>query len=219
MIEDDARPTREQISDALDEAGWCLVLGAICAVVPTSTLAQAADVASLAVSVGDTQEHLTIDIRADGAVLRLQSAAAGAVTGRDIRLAQQISVVLRGNGFHPVPGSVQAFEIAIDALDIALVRPFWKAVTGYAGEPGSELNAALVDPAGRGPAIWFQQMDAPRPLDMYGRSKAERERHVFATGGRNLVVRGATYFSPYDSDNFAVRILNVGRVLDTRGVG
>jgi dTDP-4-dehydrorhamnose reductase len=54
----------------------------------------------------------------------------------------------------------------------------------------------------------YQEMDAPRPLDMYGRSKAERERHVFATGGRNLVVRGATYFSPYDSDNFAVRILN-----------
>ena len=46
---------------------------------------------------------------------------------------------------------MQALEIAIDALDIPLVRPFWKAITGYADEPGSELQAALVDPSGRGP--------------------------------------------------------------------
>jgi 4a-hydroxytetrahydrobiopterin dehydratase len=58
---------------------------------------------------------------------------------------------------------VQALEIAIDALDIAAVRPFWKAITGYADEPGSELQSALIDPSGRAPAIWFQQMDAPRP--------------------------------------------------------
>ena len=61
-------------------------------------------------------------------------------------------------------GAVQALEIAIDALDIAAVRPFWKAVTGYQDEPEpSGLNAGLVDPFGRGPAIWFQQMDLPRP--------------------------------------------------------
>ncbi len=60
---------------------------------------------------------------------------------------------------------LQALEIAIDALDIPRVRPFWKAVTGYVDEPGpSDLDdAALVDPLRRGPAIWFQQMDAPRP--------------------------------------------------------
>jgi 4a-hydroxytetrahydrobiopterin dehydratase len=43
------------------------------------------------------------------------------------------------------------------------VRPFWKAVTGYVDEHGeSDMTAALVDPVGRGPAIWFQQMDEPR---------------------------------------------------------
>ncbi len=55
-------------------------------------------------------------------------------------------------------------EIAIDALDIAAVRPFWKAITGYIDEYGpSDLSGGLIDPTGRGPAIWFQQMDAPRP--------------------------------------------------------
>ena len=127
---------------------------------------EATEAASLAVSAvgADGQGHLTVDIRADRAVLRLQSAEAGWVTGRDIRLAHRVSGALAARGSQPTPGgSVQALEIAIDALDIPAVRPFWKAITGYADEPGSELHAALVDPSGRGPAIWFQQMDAPRP--------------------------------------------------------
>src|SRR5258708_23599213 len=60
--------------------------------------------------------------------------------------------------------SVQVLEIAIDALDIASVRPFWRAILGYGDEPGhaGPLDA-IVDPAGQGPAIWFQQMTEPRP--------------------------------------------------------
>jgi 4a-hydroxytetrahydrobiopterin dehydratase len=174
-VDDDARPTRQQISDAIDQAGWCLILGAIYAEVPVPTLAGAAEAASHAVSAAgpDGQGHLTADIRADRAVLRLQSADACAVTGRDIRLAHDVSQALTARGWRLEPGTVQALEIAIDAIDIPLVRPFWKAITGYADEPGSELNAALIDPAGRAPAIWFQQMDAPRPqrnrihIDLY----------------------------------------------------
>ena len=82
-MDDDARPTRQQISDAVDPAGWCLILGAIYAEVRAPSLAEAAEAASLAVSsVGiDGQGHLTVDIRADRAVLRLQSADSVAVTG------------------------------------------------------------------------------------------------------------------------------------------
>src|SRR5689334_21720357 len=74
-VHDDARPTRQQISDAVDPSGWALILGAIYAEVPVATLADAAEAASLAVaSVGaDGHGHLTVDIRADRAVLRLQS--------------------------------------------------------------------------------------------------------------------------------------------------
>ena len=60
--------------------------------------------------------------------------------------------------------SVQLTEICIDALDIPAIRPFWKAVFGYTDEPGADgTAAAIIDPAGQGPSIWFQQMDAPRP--------------------------------------------------------
>ena len=162
-MDDDARPTRQEVSDAVGPHGWRLVLGAIYTEVLTLTLAEAAQAASTAVSaVGtDGQRHLTVDIRADRAVLRLQSADVGAVTGRDVRLAGKVSGVVATT---PAAAAVQGVEVAIDALDIAAVRPFWKAITDYVDEPGpSDLSDGLIDPFGRGPAIWFQQMDAPRP--------------------------------------------------------
>ncbi|MDT5210323.1 MAG: 4a-hydroxytetrahydrobiopterin dehydratase [Mycobacterium sp.] len=197
-MDDDARPTRQQISDAIDPAGWRLILGAIYTEVLTASLAAATEAASVAVSAvgADGQGHLTVDIRADRAVLRLQSAAVGGVSGRDIGLAQAVSAALAAQGWQPsqAGGAAQALEIAIDALDIGLVRPFWKAILGYADEPGSELPAALIDPSGRGPAVWFQQMDAPRPqrnrihidVDVPAEGAAARIGAALAAGGRLL---------------------------------
>jgi 4a-hydroxytetrahydrobiopterin dehydratase len=204
VTDDHARPTRQQISDAVEPAGWCLILGAVYAEVPASTLAEASDAAALAVSAvgADGQGHLTVDIRADRAVLRLQSADACWVTGRDIRLARAVSKALTAKGFRLEPSVVQALEIAIDALDIPLVRPFWRAVMGYVDEAGSELNAALIDPAGRGPAIWFQQMDAPRPqrnrihidVDVPHQAAKARIEAALAAGGTLLSDREAPAF-------------------------
>jgi 4a-hydroxytetrahydrobiopterin dehydratase len=59
---------------------------------------------------------------------------------------------------------VQVIEVGIDTLDAAAIRPFWRALLGYADEPGrSGPWDGLVDPRGQGPAVWFQRMDAPRP--------------------------------------------------------
>src|SRR4029079_17532505 len=99
-VDDDARPTRQQISDAVDPAGWCLVLGAIYTEVPAPSLVEATEAASLAVSAvgADGQGHLTVDIRSDRAVLRLQSAHVPGVTGRDVRLAYDVSGALGSQG-------------------------------------------------------------------------------------------------------------------------
>jgi 4a-hydroxytetrahydrobiopterin dehydratase len=43
-------------------------------------------------------------------------------------------------------------------MDIASVRPFWRAVLGYA-EVGDE---DLFDAYREGPTFWFQQMESPR---------------------------------------------------------
>jgi hypothetical protein len=58
-------------------------------------------------------------------------------------------------------GSSQTFQLAIDALVRPNVLPFWRAVLGYRDrDTGGE---DLLDPRGRGPLIWFQEMDKPRP--------------------------------------------------------
>ncbi|CAN5494726.1 VOC family protein [soil metagenome] len=168
---DDATPTRQQISDAVGDIGWRLILGAVQAHVPVPSLATAAAVASVAAAAAgeDGDGHLDIDLRTDRAVLRLMDSRRGAVTGADLRVARQVSEALVAQGFSATPGVaedvvVQELEIAIDALDIAAIRPFWAAVTGYVDEPERlDDGPALVDPLHRGPTIWFQQMAVPRP--------------------------------------------------------
>lgn len=54
---------------------------------------------------------------------------------------------------------LQIVQIAIDALVIPDVLPFWSAVLGY-----EQVDVAdLADPRFQGPPVWFQQMDAERP--------------------------------------------------------
>jgi 4a-hydroxytetrahydrobiopterin dehydratase len=168
---DDATPTRGQLSELADPLGWRLILGVLITHVPVASLAEAAEAARVAVEAAgaDGDGHLTVDLHADRVVLRLHTLAVGAVTGHDLRLLPRLSAALAERSLLTRPGDAaaapQLLEIAIDALDIPRIRPFWQAVTGYVDEPGpSELGAtALLDPLRRGPAIWFQQMDAPRP--------------------------------------------------------
>ena len=157
----DQRLTRQAASDAVGALGWRFLLGTLRTSVPVGSLAEAAGVVTRAVAAcgADADGHLRADVRPDRVVFTLQTATQAAVTGRDADLARRISDVVAGTG----PG-VQFVEIAIDALDIASIRPFWKAVLGYADEPGADgPEDPIVDPAGQSPAIWFQQMDAPRP--------------------------------------------------------
>jgi 4a-hydroxytetrahydrobiopterin dehydratase len=201
-MDDDAKPTRQQISDAVGDLGWRLILGAVQTQVQVRSLISAAAVATTtAAAVGpEADRHLDIDLRTDRVVLRLMDSRAGATTGRDLRLAHQITEVLTAQGFPATPGLdddrvVQEIEIAIDAIDIPAIRPFGAAVTGYVDEPGpldepvGEL--ALVDPLHRGPTFWFQQMDAPRPqrnrihfdIDVPHESAQARIAAALAAGG------------------------------------
>ena len=163
----------QEVSGAVTGLGWRYVLGVLRTAVRVDSLAQAADLVGRVVAAGgpDADGRLWADVRRDRVVLSLQSLATAAVTPRDVELADRISSVVRGLGLRTdadvgggAPRSVQLLEIAIDALDIASVRPFWKAVLGYGDEAGaSGPTDPIVDPVGQGPAVWFQQMDAPRP--------------------------------------------------------
>jgi 4a-hydroxytetrahydrobiopterin dehydratase len=171
-MDDDShtRLSRPEASEAVSGIGWRYVLGEFRTEVLTGSLPLAADVAVRAAAVPGADGHLRMDVRADRVVLSLQTAQIAWVSPRDVQLAHRISAVVgefrltTQSGVGGDTRSVQVLEIGIDALDIAAIRPFWQAVLGYADEPGkSGPQDALVDPVGQGPAIWFQQMDAPRP--------------------------------------------------------
>ena len=163
---------RKQASDAVTGLGWRYMLGLLRTSARVPSLARGAEVSARAVAACGpaADRHLRIDIRPDLVDFTLQSLAAAGVTRQDNVLARRISAALADLGMRTTaeagPGaarSVQVLEIAIDAVDIAAVRPFWKAIMGYgdeAGQPGPQ--DPLIDPRWQGPAIWFQQMDAPR---------------------------------------------------------
>jgi 4a-hydroxytetrahydrobiopterin dehydratase len=172
--------SRQDASDAVTGLGWRLVLGELRTEVQTGSLPLAADVAARAATVPGADGHLRLDVRADRVIASLQTAAEGWLTERDVELARKISTVVEEFRLETVSGgeaggsseaggggggrSVQVLEIGIDALDAAAIRPFWRAVLGYADEPGrSGPWDGLIDPLGQGPAVWFQRMDAPRP--------------------------------------------------------
>jgi 4a-hydroxytetrahydrobiopterin dehydratase len=170
--------------------------------VPVRSLAQGGAVAAAAIAAGaaDADGHLRVDLRPDRVELSVQDRSAGGVTGRDAALAHRIAAAVGDLGLTPAgtvtaesPRPVQALEVAIDAIDIPAIRPFWKAVLGYVDEPGGKgPSGGIVDPAGQLPALWFQQMDAPRPqrnrvhFDLtVAHDEAEpRVRAALAAGGR-----------------------------------
>jgi 4a-hydroxytetrahydrobiopterin dehydratase len=103
--------------------------------------------------------HPDVDLRYGGVTVRLKTHDMERLSERDVTLARQISAAARELGVPADPSAVQTVQIAIDALVGSEVMPFWRALLGYL-EKGSE---DLVDPHGRGPSFWFQEMDAPRP--------------------------------------------------------
>lgn len=155
------RLTRQEASDAVAELGWRYVLGTFRTHVRVDSLAQAAQVAATVA----TDDHLRIDLRADEVILTLQTPKTAFVTRPDIQAASRISAGVKELGLATRPDGVRAaqlVEIAIDAMDIPAIRPFWKAVFAYQDETPDDDNG-LADPLGQSPSLWFQQMDKPRP--------------------------------------------------------
>jgi 4a-hydroxytetrahydrobiopterin dehydratase len=189
----DGKLSRQEISEAISGLGWRYVLAVARTSAPVGTLAEAVDVAGRAVAAAgaDADGHLQVDLRADRVILTVRSADSWSVTPRDLEVVRRVSAAVRESGLTLEPGGVQALEVAIDAIDIAAVRPFWKAVLGYDDEPAAGPLDAIVDPVGQGPAVWFQQMSEPRPqrnrihldVSVPHDEAARRIKAVLAAGG------------------------------------
>jgi 4a-hydroxytetrahydrobiopterin dehydratase len=173
-------PTRTEASAAVSALGWRYILGTLQATVRLASLHEAAEMAVRLVHECGTaaDDSLSIDLRPGLLLITLRSRRAAAVTQQELDLARLLHTTLREFGLHLEPANgraVQALEIAVDAVDIPAIRPFWAAILAYGPEtpsaaaperpaqPETSPPAPLFDPVGQGPVVWFQQMDAPRP--------------------------------------------------------
>ena len=110
-----------------------------------------------------------VDLRADGVTVRLITYTDDyyGMSRRDVDMARQISAAAGRLGLSADPSGVQSLLVIPGATSTAAVMPFWRAALGY--EPRRDSPAEdLVDPRGRWPGLWFEQMNEPRADD--GRS-------------------------------------------------
>ena len=155
------------VTERVDQRHWRVLLGRLHATFATGSFAGGlALVERIAALADEANHHPDVDLRYALVHVTLVSHDVDGLTERDVALAGGISEAADDLGVTGLPATAPpALEVAIDALDIPAVRPFWKAVLAYDDErpPAEDAQPALVDPAGIGPAFWFQQMDAPRP--------------------------------------------------------
>lgn len=152
--------TGQQFHDAEGVADWRVLFEGACAHFVTGSFATGVALVHEIGTLADAaNHHPDVDLRYSGVTVRLTTHETGGITNRDAALARQISEAARRLGVTADPSTVQTVQLAMDAVDSAGVTAFWRAVLGY-DEAGPE---DLVDRLGRGPSIWFQQVDVPRP--------------------------------------------------------
>jgi 4a-hydroxytetrahydrobiopterin dehydratase len=161
-MSEEIRPRQFHDADGVED--WRVLGEGACAFFRTGSFAAGARLADAIGRLADLDaHHPDVDVRWEGVTVRLITITHDSygLTERDVELARAISAVARELGADADPSSVQTFQLAIDALVRAEVMPFWRAVLGY--QDRGDGDEDLIDQRGRGPNVWFQQMDEPRP--------------------------------------------------------
>lgn len=152
--------TSTQVSRNVGLNDWRVILQTLQTSFVTGSMANGlAFAARVGAQADEANHHPDLTITYPRVHVLLTTHETGGLTNRDVALALAISSIAAELGITADPAAPTQLEICIDALDIAAVKPFWEAVLAYGrGRPDD-----CVDPFGRAPAMWFQQMDAPRP--------------------------------------------------------
>jgi 4a-hydroxytetrahydrobiopterin dehydratase len=159
-MEETEKRTSTQVSESGGLEDWRVLLRTLQASFDTGSMAKGIEFAGRIGAVADeANHHPDVTITYPRVHVLLTTHDADGLTTHDVEMARAISAIAAELGITSDPNAVTQLEIAIDALDIPAVKPFWEAVLGY--KP--HLDDDSVDPYGRSPGFWFQQMDAPRP--------------------------------------------------------
>ena len=150
----------EQVaSGRFHEVGWRVMAYAAATHFRTASFAEGVSLVEAIGRMADASGHRPdIDVRPEGFTVRITVNDMGVLTERELAFAGDISAAARELGVEVDTTRLQMVQIAIDALVIPDVLPFWEAVLGY-----RLFGDTLVDPDFEGPTVWFQQMDGPRP--------------------------------------------------------
>jgi len=148
-------PQQFRAADGVED--WRLLFDGANAFYRTRSMVEGAALAgTIGALDGMADVEAAVDLRADGVTVRLSWYSG--LTERHVSLAQQVSAAAREAGAEADVSRVQVVQVAVDALSKPEVVEFWRVVLDYR-QVGPE---DLVDPRGRGPMLWFQDMDAPR---------------------------------------------------------
>jgi len=144
---------------------WRVVGDGACAFFRTASFAEAARLVTAIGALDGINAHPpAVDIRDGGVTVRLVTVADDwyGMSRRDVEQARRISAVGRELGVAADPSAVQSVLVIPGAPSPGDVMPFWQAALGYVRRADSPAED-LVDPRDRGPALWFEAMDEPRP--------------------------------------------------------
>lgn len=138
--------------------GWVFLLGGLQTRIRTGDFAAGlALVNAIGAVAEEMNHHPDLDLRYTHLDVRLTSHDEGGVTGRDIRLAREVSGLVARAGLAQEIAGVSRLELALDTPAFKGVLPFWGAVLGLELHTGPEIGDELHDPTGALPTIWFQE--------------------------------------------------------------
>lgn len=138
---------------------------------PTSSFRESIDLAAAAAEIAHSAEKpLMVDVR-PGCVIFDSGKDQHETENFDldvefIRMAGRIQAVARRMRLTADPSPRLRFlQIAIHAVDVPAVRPFWTSVLGYQQGPYQRLLQDIYDPRRISPVFWFQSIDAKDGTD------------------------------------------------------
>jgi 4a-hydroxytetrahydrobiopterin dehydratase len=154
------RITPRQFHEADGVEDWRVLFSGACAHFRTGSFATGVALVDAIGRLADAaNHHPDVDLRYPAVTVRLVTHEVDGLSGRDVALARQISAAARELGVAADPAAVQDVQLAVDALVGTDVLPFWRAVLGYRDSGDDHLE----DPRGRGPSLFVQDMESPRP--------------------------------------------------------
>ncbi len=147
----------DRLDDEPATADWRVLFGAM-AFYPVTSVVRAAELATAVAGLADDAGlSLLVDLRPEG--VTIDSGKDQWEDGRFVDLARRVQAAARSLNLTADFSPLRFVQVVIDAVDIPVVRGFWRAVLGYDYDPRPGVTD-IFDPRRLGPPVVFQQMPA-----------------------------------------------------------